>query len=313
MRKSVLKFLIDFDYYSDKIIWAFCIFSILGNIVMFFIYSRSNLKKLSFSIYFRLMAVAYLFVNLNWISTEFKWFKNNEFKCKFLPYLLKLPLPILAWLEVVITLDRFLTIIYSTRFKFTQKPMFSLSLILIVILSQVFVYLPIVFFSEFIKHRNPLLNYCKQTNKYSQDLIELIDLVFLPFIIMLIFSVATILGIVKSRYILYSQTGNTSNQRRVKTRDIKYGITLICLNLSFFILNSPYRITNAALNLSIESDIDIFSIILVYISSMLYELQFSSCFYVQLAVNNLVRKEFIDLCKSFVSPFTRLFVSSNGT
>lgn len=295
----------------DKIRLVFVILGLIGNLCMFVVYTRNCLKKLSVSTYFRAMALSYLCVNINWLrifhKSQFNWhdFINySEFTCKFLSYLLNLLAPLTAWFEVVATIDRFLTIIYSNRFKFIQKPLFQLIVVIFTILLQMIINLLMYFSSERVELENSDYNYCRNTNEFLLDLIDLINLAALPFIFMLLFSIATIWGLSNLRN---SLAGIASIQSRSKTRDIKFGVTLIFFNLTFFILNAPHRIFNAFNLVEVLSNDNLFiKMLLICIVSIISELQYSTCFYIHLAVNNLVRKEFFNLCKSCANQLTRL-------
>lgn len=104
------------------------------------------------------------------------------------------------------------------------------------------------------------------------------------------------MGVAQSRKVtIIAHKG--SPQYQVRRRDIKFAFTLIFLNLTFLILNLPTRLADA-LNFNryfLVNPLGYYIILLLI--NLLYNLQFSSSFYIQLAVNNLVRKEFLDIFK----------------
>lgn len=314
---DVLKFISELNFYVEKIRWVFWVIGFCGNLLMFVVYSRPSLIKLSLSTYIRAMAVSYMIINLNCVRISllinFKWYdyvNYSEFTCKLLPYLLYLPAPLTAWFEVMATLDRFLTIVYKNRFKFIRKPRFRLLVVLIIITFHCIIYSFMIFSAKYLRFKNKSLNYCLNMYIYLLDLIDFIDLAALPFIIMLIFSVATILGVARSRKNSVNRlAGPVASQNRFKSRDIKFGITLICLNLTFLILNAPNRI-DEIFNLTslIANDNPLNMALMIHGKSIIHDIQYSTCFYIQLAVNNLVRKEFCGLCKSCVNNLKRLFM-----
>lgn len=313
--------IIQLYYNSSKIRLANSTLGLLGNIASLVVFSRPRLKKLSISIYIRALSITYICVNLNSLRTSitniYVWYEfteYSEFTCKFFRYILRLPIPVSAWFEVLATIDRFLVILYSARYKLllTRFRFLGQTALLIVIVFQMIVFSSEIFFLklEQIKNGSTMVfctNNGDKPNINHAKLIESIDLVLLPFILMLSFSVATIWGIVKSRRNSHNSTNNLATSR-LKARDIKFGITLICINLIFLMLNAPLRFLNIFHFVENVINNPFNNLVYLYITSTALDFQYSSCFFIQLAVNSLVRREFLELCKLFLNPFIRFFL-----
>lgn len=298
--------------YANKIRLANSILGIFANTASLIVFSRPRMKKISMSIYIRVLLLFYIYVNLNSLRINLSnindwpdFTENSEFTCKFFLYTLRLPISVSVWLEVVSTLDRFLTITYSIKYKFLQRRFryFSQIIILLVIISQMIIYSPIIFYTKFVEKKS--FKFCKRSGTNILNYIDLVNLVSLPFILMLIFSLVTIWGIRKSRRVSFPNSGNETS--RLKARDIKFGITLICLNLIFLILSAPLRILNIFKFIRSFLSDPFYTTLFIYITDIAVELQFSSWFFIQLAVNNFFRGEFFNLCKSLVNPLIRRF------
>lgn len=76
------------------------IFGIVGNLLMLFVYSRKNMRKITVSTYFRVIAVVNLLMNVANIiiyvfaKILYDMYDSTEFSCKFVHYLFALPGPI---------------------------------------------------------------------------------------------------------------------------------------------------------------------------------------------------------------------------
>lgn len=190
-------------------------------------------------------------------------------------------------MEVGAGLDRFFTIVYPNRFKFVTKKYFRF-----IIVALVFIY-NFAFYSKVLFEFNLVLN--DEFNKIecvNKRIIEMDKMDFLnsttgPFLIMFVTSVVLLTSICRSR------KGARSNASRVKTRDLKFGVTLIILNVTFFLLNAPRRLFYflGLRELFGENIVSVFIVNLVVVS--LYDIFYSASFWIQFMVNSLVRKNLL--------------------
>lgn len=143
-------------------------------------------------------------------------------------------------------------------------------------------------------------SYCDISNERRLYWLDLFNSSLLPFVSMMITSALTIVFIVRSRRRLSTVTSNgtrvmatTSNKRVV--RDRKFAITSVSLNVLFLILNVPAPFFGVISTL-IEIDIPLNNF-LGYLSLCCYYSYYAISFYVQLAVNSIVRERFVRFFK----------------
>lgn len=280
-----------------------------GNILMFIVYFKKSLRKLPVSIYFRAMALSNLFITINWLKIFYRYrigyalVDTSNSLCKIVSFTIYVSNTISVYCLVVAGWHEFLTIVYPTRFKLIRRSRFPLIVVLIICIYNMAFYFVILIDFELIKghannssgnNRTQSLE-CDSATSQHIYLADLINSSVMPFLVMLTSTIATLVGVVRSRRRLkkYSQS-----QQRKQHRDIKFGITLVVLNLFFLMTNAPnplyatlyaYRV--------ILTDLATDSVVWFFLAFINY-LFYSIAFYVQLGVNSLVRRDFLDLVKT---------------
>lgn len=309
--------------YSCLVISAF---GFVGNSIMFILFSKRSLTKLTVSIYFRTMALVNLYINLNLIKiflfSQYKYalVDQSQLLCKTIAYLTYFTGPLSAWLLVSAGFDRLFAILYPIRFQFFLKPRTSLILTVILVIYNMIFYFHLWFTvtirplkTEFniITNSSEIILMCQKSFGSEFYLTDLVNSAFIPFLFMSCSSMAILKGVLSSRGRIRKfqkeSSYNTSrecsmistrssglNRRSVKSRDLKFGITMIILNVFFFITNAPYPIFNfvkdyARIPFSSEN------YFLSNLTIVFYYFFYSSVFYVQVGSNSLVRREFLKL------------------
>ena len=117
-------------------------------------------------------------------------------------------------------------------------------------------------------------------------IVDLINAVKLPFILMLILSILLIHTIIKSRLTVIRMTNNNANKNKLK-KSIQFAVSSICCNFIFLILNLPYTISFLS-SINIESDIEDYL-------DCLYLFSFCVNFYILFCFNSVYRKEVLIL------------------
>lgn len=279
------------------------IFGTFGSILMFFVYMQPKFRKLSVSTYFCAMSVSNLVININAILQfldnyfDINLFDNSEFTCKTLHFVIFLAGPLSAWFLVAAGIDRYLSIFYPGRFAIIKKSRFSLAAVLAILTLNIAIYFHLflnLYLSKTFRQSSQMTHaYCDGNLGTKFSIIDLFNSTVLPFILMIGTSVVTVNGIVKSRHRM-RKSFNLEAQRRIQLRDIKYGVTVIVLNITFLILNAPHPVI-----VLMSTEIKHFSIfnsqitfILELLFYFLYYLFYSITFYEQIAINSTVRKEF---------------------
>lgn len=288
----------------------------VGNIFLFIIYSRESLKKLSISIYFRVVAINNIFIGFNsldlFLNKKFNLeiFDQSQFLCK-LSYILNYPLgPISTWIEVIVSFDRLFKIIWPTKFPFLFKSNFQIALMTFIILANISYYIVFIFHSNLLITDNlvNLLNNSDVNNETTLkscslvqselDLLNWMDLgnILVAFVSMSFASIVTIVFIFRSRSRLHGRPTSLHHNR-----DLRFAITTISLNLFFLSTNAPYSLYYTIFyRLSfISNDKNYYYLenkdFANLLTTLIWCFYYCFSFYLQLIVNTIVRGEFFKL------------------
>jgi hypothetical protein len=296
---------------------------VIGNLLSFKIFSRKKFENTVFSTYFRFLTLAdtltlvlplnkFLELNLNIYIQNM-----SEYLCKYRMYMTYVIPPISGWTLALISLDRLISIVKPTQFLFRKNQLFQHILCASIMAFNVFYYLPILFASKFKiddqqsddddndKLTNKTVFFCEFNSINYLYWMDLFNSVLLPFTFMLTFTILTVRALFKSR----NKTNKTNqnqdkricSKKKKKTKnntnknDMKFAITTVTLNLIFLILNIPfclYVVIYEYVKVKIDHDMDnlIFSITL-----LIYYINFSSVFFINVIVNSLFKVEFYSL------------------
>lgn len=296
---------------------------LVGSALMFVVYSQRSLQRLSLSIYFRSMAIACLCQCIdNLIIYDHFYVLNRAsiYIINFTNFLWKMIGPLSAWLEMLASFDRFMVILFPLKFRFIQNRCVQRALVLILVFSNTLIYLHYFFtippiyglFCDF-SYEN---SFCLIKIDNILLMIDFLNGTAIPFTVMFALSVCTFAGVCRAHRRIRSfssssssssRTNNISSQRKLR-RDIKFGVSMVVLNLLFFVfvgvnrLNELIGINPFDPSAQIFSNY-VFSLVLNNLSENYYLLNF----YFQLAVNSLVRKELTNLFVRFIENIKRLF------
>jgi hypothetical protein len=291
------------------------ILGVPGNLGLFLIYSTKSLRKLSISIYFRSIAIFNLFICIFWINIildyvyDINIVNSSNFWCKFAWFTIYVP--IVGWIEAAINLDRMRTIIFRRKFLFTTTHTFQLALVSLIVLYNSAYYLiaaiaPRVrtlyvnstttghyaladddyyvsnISSIITKNTTLVMHVCYMPYYYIYNYMDLPNATLLPFLVKIIASILTVVFIVKKRKQMHAKNSIWSQQRR---RDRKFAITVIAMDVVFIVMTMPYNIL-FLINFW-KPVISILLLVFNWLNNSYYAINF----YLQFAVNNLVRKE----------------------
>jgi len=226
---------------------------IFGNLVGLIVFSKSRSAKFAARIiHIGLSLVDTIFLLFN-VIRKFLANENiivmnfSKLSCKISYYVGYFLSPISAWLLVFISLHRFISIAFQ-RVAILNKPRFQIGFIIAVIVYNLILYsLILIFISlENEDNGNASLEFKCKFNKTDMEtdiyIIDLMNAVVLPFLLMLILSVLLIWKIFKSRFRIIRIT-NQRDKSKLK-KDIQFSICSVLLNLIFFLLNFPVCIVD---------------------------------------------------------------------
>jgi len=188
------------------------------------------------------------------------------------------------WCLIYISFERFITTkYYAKRFLYKKKKLQIIFLILLIAFNILY-HINIIFSFDISNYDNSTI--CFFNNDENQTIIANMDLAnffLIPLFLMLLFSILLIATILKSRSTMNSN--NAARENRHRRKDIKLSISLLFLNLLFFLLNLPI-VTDQFL----PFDSDKYTIV-----NYIYYSSYGVNFYILLGTNSLFRRQFYSL------------------
>ena len=184
---------------------------------------------------------------------------------------------------VYISVEKFISIAYPNKRLILKKKNIQIYYFVSLCVFNIFYHLnvPISYDTVTISNTTTICFFNNDENQLTVTLMDLIDFILIPFILMIIFSTLLIITIFKSR----SKVNNSLKENKRLKKDIKFSISLLSMNLLFILLNLPDEI-----DLFLPFNNEIYSPL-----AQLCNLSFAINFYLILFTNSLFRKEFISL------------------
>lgn len=296
----------DIEYYRNiftPISISLVIIGLLGNSVAILVYSRKKMRKFSISTYFRAIAMAHIIINLDWLLETLK----NDFQirildkyaltCKLDTFVCKMLPSIATWFEVLAALDRLFTALDPTRFYFIKKARFQLTAIVLVLVLNISFYAHLFIDTEF-DARQQGYTRCRIVNEQERldEWLEVVIACVIPLSLMFVSSVITLFRVVRCP----QKIAGAGRLGRNRMRDLKFGITLVCVNLTLLLLTTPFRVILFFRKSMIKYIRDqLTRFIFISIIHTIYEAFYSISFYIQLLVNRVVRRGLFKLIFRF--------------
>ena len=299
-----LKIIIKISYYLYPII---AVFGLIFNSIAFVVFSRKRFKSTVFCIYFRVLIIfdclsQFLpinqFLEMN-LDIYIKVMSN--FLCKFRYYYNYSIFPVSGWILAIVSIDRFLTISFPKKFPIRTKIWFQILVCVLIIAFNFVYYSPNLFFylearPRFNNKSNlTVLTYKCRNPGIPLNLMDLIQSTLVPFFIMILFTILTVISIFRIRS---NTTNKIMNNKSIVSKDVRFAFITITINILFLMLNLPYGIYFNVNNYFDNSD---FKELISSLCSILFFLNLLSTFFINILVNSIFRNEFnqmvIDLIK----------------
>lgn len=283
---------LEIDKFEKKVVYFWGSISLFGSILMLTVYFQPSMRgRLSMSIYFRGMAfmcAAKVVYEIILVEYAYPRLQNSYFAYKLVAFLSTMFAPITVWLQVMANFDRFLVILFPSRFSFLRGT-FAQRFIVAIIVVYNMIYQICNLTSLSIFNRKP--------DEYFRTYVvfNLLNCPIVPSIILIALSVAILVGIVKTRRHFKSSKPNPIVKRK-SLKDIKFGVTMIALNISLLSFYGVWRAYYAIVDQDMfeylqDSRISLYLRCFGLVIKKINEAYFSTIFFVQLLVNNIVRKE----------------------
>ena len=256
----------------------------IGNTMSIFIMTKPKLLKDPF---FRYMISATIFDNFSifflWISPSFPSLGLNtvSLNCKMNIYFGFLVSHYGAWMNVLCSLDRYLSVKHPTKCKFRKKFKYQFLAILLVCLLVGLIDTPLAFYVDVSKNQSSTNGCSARSNGvYLAGLGALMETI-LPCLIMAVFT--TMIG-----YELIILKKKTTNKKHF-TKEKKMLKTLSSVNIFFFITTSPYTLYMFILGVLNE---EFYGTLNFTILRNIYRIYPTFGFFVLFASNTLFRNHF---------------------
>ena len=277
-----------------------------GNIFSFIIFSREKFRKTSFSLYFRVLAFSdslSLLYSINDVSVGLfdQEIANSSYSlCKCLMYFQYSIGPTSAWLLVVVSLDRMLSIIKPNKYLFLKKTKNQATICFIIISYSLIYYSPVIIFKDYeiqgnlSENSTEFVYQCSNSKKFKiVDWMDLFNSTIFPFLLMSTSTFVTVSRLFKSRAKTMIKSKLSSSSSKQKQRDVRFAVTSAFLNGFFIVLNFPI----CAFFLTMEFfylDLDVVNLNLIfYCILFFFYLNFAVVFYVNLVTNSMFRNELL--------------------
>ena len=179
----------------NHIFVGLCLIGLIGNLIALVIFGRKKFANTIFSTYFRLLCLFNILTLLTRIDYFILVYGLKGFRdiihvtCKLTYYFNYATSSISSWILVVISLDRFVSIVMPSKFMMRKKIQFQLLILAFVFICNMFLFAPILITSDLTNKtlitNNQTVITCRK-NSFIYDLFESICSTFIPFIIMFI-------------------------------------------------------------------------------------------------------------------------------
>lgn len=268
---------------------------IIGNAFSFLIFSRKQFKKTIFQVYFRLVSISNtlaVIIPVNYfLMYQFNYdiSKLSSFTCKLMDYLIYTSCPISSYILAYASIDRMLHMVSPFKYQFRNKIKFQLFICILVIFITMIYYVPILVFRKLepiigINQSDEIKQYvCVYTDGGFIYWMDLFYSTIIPFVIMFISTSITV-------FVLFKSKKKTNG---INSRDIKYAITSISLNICFFVFVFPLTVF-LLLSLYLNIDEKVYELTFI-ILLCIYSINYANMFYVNMFTNSIFRNEFLKM------------------
>ena len=243
---------------------------------------------------FFLVQLIFNYISFNW--PDYDPTVMSIYVCKIYLFISYVTGPLSPYLIVYISVERFVAFKYPSRKSIMRSKRNQVVYLAFIIVYNFLLYLPIPIFFEISSgnstNQTGNMKQCTFVNLEIQMILNLMDTVnrvLLPFILMIVFTVLLIFSIVRSSQRIAANLSRSKQNKRLK-RDIKISISLIFINIFYILL---------ALPISIAGNVSVLSFEFVLTCYILY-IAYGINFYLILFTNSLVSTEFFGM---FEKPF----------
>lgn len=262
------------------------IFGLVGNFLIFIVFSRHKFSKLRIKNIFRLLAVLDTFgltrLVFDYMKRAFDFdvrLISNEL-CRFFTFYNDSVGSISAWLLVYMSVERLISVRF-TKFSFClRNPLLQFIIILFIMIMNICLYL-IMLYTKIDGFEPECQN--PTSCKKKLQIFDFVVACGLPFLIMLFASILMLVVVYRTRRRI-SFVSTTRDNKKFKKK-IHFALLSMLLNLAFFLTNAPISVYTVVIE--DHKQFDIGFVIMVYI----YYLSNAIHFYIFIFGNVYFRRE----------------------
>ena len=279
---------------------AIALIGIILNTLAICVFERKELKKHSYSIYWKTKALIESLVLLYIFRVFAKHFLNADLNlispifCHLVNYFGYVTFGISLWLECIITFDRFFIIVYPNRFGFMRKRSFQIAAILFVVVYSLIIYsnYPINIRLDKVVDLNNGTSSESEKCHISVNIVKSMWIISLVNTFIVNIVVNPILDLIIISRII-STRRNARHLNRWTINDRKFAVSAIGLNINSLILKFPFFLVNLLVKkfaVNIEQTEMVYSITLCV--SLIDKVD---VLLLNLLVNSIFRREFLSM------------------
>ena len=277
---------------------------VIGNILVIIVFSRQSLRNYTYSFYSRAMAISDIclmsFPIIDWVGSNLgaNLLMVSQMFCKIIEFMPPFFGLFSLNMLTLIAIDRMVTIVYPKRFLVMKKLWFQCLMIVIAILIVLSTSIITALNYDLIELNQPNSSQSIRLCVISSPEMNAIEVwIVLIYFMTLNIVINNILNIKTIRYIMASRRrvneNVTTRNGSLSSRDRKFFICSICLNVASMVLKLPFFIAILIVtysNLSVEK-----ISLIMKITGTLTFIDDGLSFFVNLKVNSLFYDEFLKL------------------
>ena len=276
------------------------IIGFFGNLIVISIFSRPKFRQVSLFRYLIIASLSNLFSAI--LVGPIIFFQNIFFVnsisiiCKLANFFFQFFSTVNAWVVVLGSIDRYLSIAYS-KLQFRNQTKYQLLAISIIIISAVAVDVPFIFYKDVVAVANGTIFVCTATNAIFTIYVN----IWHPFLATLIpFFLMLLTSILIAYQLIFKKVVHRKNLRKLQ-KDKKYVKLILSLDLYFLITNLPNNILAVvyAFQALFKNDLSFYGTITFYflasVSLYFYLIYPSFDIIVYYSCNKLFREHFLSI------------------
>ena len=269
---------------------------VISNILAICVFSRKSLRKYSYSFFCAIMAISDVFLLLHlfrhWAGyiLQADLSSASQFFCTVDTFTENIAATFSLWMLTVISFDRLFTVVYPNRFQTFKKRWFQVLIVVVLLVYSIAVNLPLAIGFKIINYFSIKYCYISLSLNVTQSVILAVNFIFTIILVNNVVNVKIVWFLVSSRQKISESLG-MANVRKISSRDRKFAICSIGLNLNCMVFKLPL-----ILSLLIASTLkmDLYQSQLFYTAvGFFYSLDNAASLFINLFVNSVFYEEML--------------------